>query len=533
MKNWCKRAALGIGALVVLLACTLKVQAAEDNTIYTGIYVEHIDLSGKTVEEAREEVQAYVDSLQDVKITLHAVDDGTITVSAAELGMRWVNSQIVEEALLVGRTGNIVERYKILKDLERENLILPIELDFDKEAIRKVVEEQCVQFNTEAVDAHLSRENGTFVIEEGKTGYVLNNEASVDTIYRTLTEQWNKQDTDIMLEAEVDEPQGSAEELALVKDLLGSYSTSFKSSGKARSANVSNGAALINGTTLYPGEEFSAYDHVSPFTEANGYYPAGSYLNGMVVDSLGGGICQVSTTLYNAVLLAELEVTERHNHSMIVTYVPRSADAAIAESAGKDFRFVNNTEHPIYIEGYTQDKQIIFNIYGVETRPANRQVRYESVTLETINPDRENIIAAASQPVGFVDVQSVHIGYKAQLWKIVTEDGQEVSREQVNSSNYKMVPRTATVGIATPDPNVLGTIQAAIATGSIDHVKNVAASLAAGQLQQANDANAAAAQQAADAAAAAAAAQPDPNAAPPGDPNAAAQPDPNAAQPAQ
>ena len=118
---------------------------------------------------------------------------------------------------------------------------------------------------------------------------------------------------------------------------------------------------MASDATVYPGEEYSVLEHITPFTEANGYKLAGSYLNGQVVDSLGGGICQVSTTLYNAVLRAELNVTERHNHSMVVTYVDKSADAAIAESAGKDFRFVNNTEHPIYIEGYTHDKKITFS----------------------------------------------------------------------------------------------------------------------------------------------------------------------------
>lgn len=114
---------------------------------------------------------------------------------------------------------------------------------------------------------------------------------------------------------------------------------------------MTNGCRLIDGTLLYPGDEFSTYETVAPFSEANGYYMAGSYLNGKVVDSIGGGICQVSTTLYNAVLLAELDVTMRYNHSMVVSYVDPSADAAIAESSGKDFKFVNNTDYPIYIEG--------------------------------------------------------------------------------------------------------------------------------------------------------------------------------------
>ncbi len=193
-------------------------------------------------------------------------------------------------------------------------------------------------------------------------------------------------------------------------------------------------------------------------------------------------ICLTLTiiTLYNAALLAELEITERHNHSMTVSYVDLSADAAIAESAGKDFRFVNNTDYPIYIEGIIKNKQITFNIYGKETRSSARKVTYVSEVLETINPPADQIYQDASQPIGyFLKGDSAHIGYKAKLWKVVMENGVEVSREQVNSSTYKMAPRSATVGVATADPNAYNEIQAAIGTGSIDHVKNVIALLTA------------------------------------------------------
>src|SRR5699024_987634 len=118
---------------------------------------------------------------------------------------------------------------------------------------------------------------------------------------------------------------------------------------------------------------------------------------------------------------------------------------------------------------------------GVETRDSNRKVTYESEVLETISPGAEVINQDSSQPVGYVDVQSAHTGYKARLWKVVTVDGEEVSREQVNSSSYKMTPRTATVGTSTSDANVYNELQAAIATGSIDHVKSVAEALANGQ----------------------------------------------------
>ena len=116
---------------------------------------------------------------------------------------------------------------------------------------------------------------------------------------------------------------------------------------------------------------------------------------------------------------------------------------------------------------------------------------------ERISPETETIIGSAAQPIGFIDVQSAHIGYKAQLWKIVKEDGVEVSREKVNSSTYKMTPRTATVGTASADPAAVAAINAAIATGSIDHVKAVAGAIVAAnqqiaaQVQAAQDAAAA------------------------------------------
>ena len=110
-----------------------------------------------------------------------------------------------------------------------------------------------------------------------------------------------------------------------------------------------------------------------------------------------------------------------------------SSGAAIAESSGKDFKFKNSTDYPIYIEGYTTpDKHITFTIYGVENRDPNREVDYESVVLERTVPDTEVIYTDASQPVGYCVVQSAHVGYKAQLWKVVKENGVEVSREQVN-----------------------------------------------------------------------------------------------------
>lgn len=472
-------ACLGI-MIWVLGTFDQQVYASEKNTISAGIYLNDISLEGKTIEEAEGMVNEYVEELLQKNITLKMTGDHEVTITPGDIGLYWSNPEILEEAASIGKKGNIVERYKIKKDLQFENRRLALQFNVDRELVKHVLSDQCAVYNVEARNATLSRENDEFVIHEGQTGIVVDENASLSLICDFFTGGWNGEDTSIDLVVAVDEPLGSKEELSRVKDVLGSFTTSFKTSGSSRSANVRNGCALINGTTLYPGEEFSTYDTVSPFSEANGYYMAGSYLNGQVVDSLGGGICQVSTTLYNAVLLSELQVTERHNHSMIVTYVDPSADAAISESAGKDFKFVNNTSAPIYIEGYTtDDKQIGFVIYGEETRDEGHRVAYESEVVSKTYPDTEVIYTDASAPVGSVTVQSAHVGYKANLWKVVYENGEQVSREMVNSSTYKMAPRSATVGVATADPNAYNEIMAAISTNNIDHVKNVAAALAA------------------------------------------------------
>lgn len=450
------------------------VQAATEETIKTGVCAGELDLSGKTVEEARAVIEHYVSELNDTELTLVAGGGNTVVVTAGELGVSWANTELPEEAFAVGRTGNVIERYKLLKDLEQESQSLPVKLDFDVEAINAVLTGECVQYDSKPVNVSMVKgEDGEFQIVDGQAGNVLDVEASIDKLYAFLTEEWTQKPCSIELVIAVEEPKGSAEELADIKDLLGGFTTSYSTSNSSRSKNVENGAALINGTVLYPGEEFSTYEAVAPFTTENGYYMAGSYLNGRVVDSLGGGICQVSTTLYNAVLEAELEVTERHNHSMIVAYVDPSADAAIAESAGKDFRFVNNLDYPIYIEGICQNKRITINIYGKETRPANRTVEYKSEVLEVIHPTTDAIYTDPAQPIGYIVVESAHTGYKARLWKVVKEDGVEVSREQVNSSNYKVSPRSATVGTATGDPNAYNEIMAAVGTSNIDHVRNV------------------------------------------------------------
>ena len=204
------------------------------------------------------------------------------------------------------------------------------------------------------------------------------------------------------------------------------------------------------------------------------------------METYGGGICQVSTTLYNAVIKAELAVTERFPHSMIVNYVNPSMDAAIAGTY-KDLKFKNNTNAPVYIEGITGGGIITFSIYGEETRDAGREVIFESQIISENHPATQ-IQGSASHNVGYVSVQqSAHVGKVAKLWKIVKENGVEKSREEFNNSNYRASPKIIIVGTNTASEEARAYIQNAIASqneGAIYAAAQTAAAIAARPVQQ-------------------------------------------------
>lgn len=453
---------------VILDTGTSENESEVQGKILDHVYIEQVDLSGLTREEAVQAVDDRMEEITGYSIVLQ-MDDMSVAVSAKELGVSGQNEDAIRQAMSVGQRGNIIKRYKVKKELEKEALQLDLVYQVDKEKTRNALVQYCVPKNREMTEYTLTREDGEFKIGEGIRGVTLDVDTSVETVAAYLEQVWKDGNGSVDLNVSLTEPKGSREELEKVKDVLGQGSTDYSASSQARATNVKNGTSKLNGKLLYPGDEFSVCDSMVPFTEENGYEPAASYANGTVVESFGGGICQVSTTLYLAVLRAELEVTERYNHSMIVNYVKPSMDAAIAEGS-KDFRFVNNTDAPIYIEGYVYKGSIYFTLYGEETRESGRKVSYESETIETIDPTTE-LTADTQKAYGVVEqTQKAHTGYRAKLWKIVTEDGKQTSKEEVNQSYYQMTPNKYKVGVMTENMEASTAMYAAIAANDLNQV---------------------------------------------------------------
>lgn len=459
--KWILTMAVAFACVVVFgSADYVKAGKTNENRIADGIYIGKVDVSGMTEKEAKDAVKAYVDALKDTTFTLNG-PNGTMELTAGEMGISADASDAIEEALTIAQGGNLINRYKEMTDLKKNHIVLELYPEVDKQATAQLIYAQIDNLNIKATDNRLVREDGEFVFIEGKTGTEVDIVESVYAINDFLAYTWDGVENSIDLVTDVIEPRGSREELAQVKDLLGSFSTDFSSSAEGRATNVKNGCSKIDGTLLYPGDMFSVYDTISPFTEENGYATASAYANGKVVDSIGGGICQVSTTLYNAVIRAELTVTMRYNHSMLVSYVEPSDDAAIA-SGIKDLQFVNSTEYPVYIEGYCTNGIITMKVYGVETRPANRVVSFESEVISEAEPQVDYTLSDEFEAGYWKVMQSEHRGMEARLWKIVTVDGVEESREIFNNSSYREGPKEVTIGTKNGTEEWLKAVKAAI-----------------------------------------------------------------------
>ncbi len=225
---------------------------------------------------------------------------------------------------------------------------------------------------------------------------------------------------------------------------LGQYSSSYATSTKNRADNVELAARKINGYILMPGEEFSYNKVVGRRTTENGFKEAPVFANGDTVQGLGGGVCQVSSTLYSAVLYADLQVLERKSHSMTVSYVPKGQDATVSYGS-IDFRFKNNTKNPIKISVTTGGKKVNVSILGAKPEK-NKTVKIINTVTSTKNSTTEEVVTAGMKAGERKTISNGKTGYNVTTVRKVYEDGKEIKSETMKASSYKMVPTKVAVG---------------------------------------------------------------------------------------
>lgn len=443
-------------------------KVAED-AAYEGVYLEELDVSGMNRNEIEELLREHVEEFSGKTIEVQAEESETdMTLGELGFGIKSIEDT-AESAVSYAKKGSVWNRFRKMRKAGKEHKVLDIPYILERDTAKTAFEEKRAELEAAAKDAAISHLGEELVVAEEKDGWTLRIEESVIAIEAYLNKEWDKKSAAAEAVVNIEKPEITKEQLSVVQNLLGTYQTYCGSSG-GRVQNIETGSALINGTIIMPGEEFSADAAMRPYTEEKGYTEAGSYESGKVVQTLGGGICQISSTLYNAVLLSELEVTQRQAHSMLVDYVKPSMDAAIAGDV-KDLKFKNNTESPIYIECYVANEHLTVNIYGKETRPENRTIEFVSEVTATEEPVDKYEEASDKWIATIKKVDGGHVGKTAKLWKVVYEDGKEVSREEVNSSQYRMSNAIIIVGTDSTSERASATVRNSIASQNMETIQ--------------------------------------------------------------
>ena len=226
--------------------------------------------------------------------------------------------------------------------------------------------------------------------------------------------------------------------------MISTFSTKYNAGNADRTTNLRLAANKINGTVLLPNEEFSYNAVVGERTINAGYKMAATYSNGTVVDGLGGGICQISSTLYDAVVMANLKITTRRNHQFVTSYVPAGKDATVVWGS-QDFKFVNSRKYPVRITASVQGGVATVQVWGIK-EDVEYDISIETKKIATIPPVTETI-QDASLPAGQQKVvQAGSNGSKVEAYKVTKLNGQIVSTTLLSRDTYNAMKRIVRVG---------------------------------------------------------------------------------------
>ena len=413
--------------------CEMK-RVVEAQTFYDGTTVEGIDLSGKTLNAARNHWASKIEP----KYASRVVNiDGAGPVTAVDLGYQSDFEAILYSAWSAGRRGSLEERYRSAVSGRYAPLAWQVHRSLWTEATMDgYVSAMAAQIDQPAVDAEIQSfdvENYAFVLTESQTGRKLD-EAKLKADIAQALQAGGGSVTPVI---DTLQPKVTQADVNSRYGMIASAVTNASSSKSNRIKNIQLAVSLINGKRVRDGETFSFNDTVGERTTARGFKKATAYSGGDVTEEVGGGICQVSTTLFNAAVKSDMEIVERHNHSLTVSYVDKGKDAAVNWSS-QDLKFTNHSGDDVYISCFvSEDKRIHFAIFG-RLLPDGETITLEGRTTETIKYDTEYQQNAFLAPGETKVISEGKNGYKAEAYKMRWDAaGNRISKELLCKSVYK------------------------------------------------------------------------------------------------
>ena len=461
--------------LLIIFGIFAIYNISHNNTIANGIYIYGVDVSGKTKGEAISIVSAKFDSIQntDIKLFTEKYDNA---INPTEINLKYDIPSAVNYAFSIGKSGKLLkDNYDVFNTMINGINITPT-YTLDEKSLIETLDKFSKEIPNAVVESSYYIEKSSLIITKGSEGYVIDskktasniqsklkdlsyltnpvelvlikqNPKSIDleAIYKevhkdakdayyttnpyTVFPSENGVDFKISMQEAKEKLSKSGKECTIplktvypkvttnmigrkaFPDLLGQFSTNYVNNPN-RTTNLKLAANKINGTVLLPGETFSYNKTVGERTIAAGYKDAAIYQNGEVVDGLGGGICQISTTLFNAALFANLDIVELHNHQFVPSYVGAGRDATVVYGA-KDFKFKNSRKYAIKIECSVSGGVARFKIYGVK---------------EDTEYDVKINASIISQTSSYI---------KSSTYRTLYLNGKAISKERIYSCTYK------------------------------------------------------------------------------------------------
>lgn len=432
---------LATGALVLL--ASLLIKGTEKDRIAPGIELCGRDVSGMTIEELERTIEGLVPEMRlELRCPYLSENreevEGWAKSAGQETGRIIVREDevclVIEEPVFavcaedvvkaVTETSSKVKVWEWLyeKVFRRPHRRREVTVDFiwNEEYVTECMHRLKSVVECDRQNASLHWKDGSVLVEEGCRGLRISGKEWQQTAEQMAAEMeehlqngW-REETILKLPAKgtVLLPAVTTAQAKHCDTIIGEFSTLYTGAGAGRAKNIATGASKLHQKVILPGEEFSVAEALLPFTEPNGYAPGGTYIDGVLAESIGGGVCQLSTTLYNALLYTKLDITQRAPHSLPVGYIPLGRDAAIAGDY-KDLKFKNTTKTPVLLLCVATGNEVRVTLYG-QKDAARENVVFESTVTEEKGK-----------------------GITVETWRVEESENGEAVREKISEDNYE------------------------------------------------------------------------------------------------
>ncbi len=413
-------------------------QTVSSDLFFPGVTIDGIDLGGMSMAEAQALISDKQAETSEAFSLVVAAGDKRWRITSQEVPMYFDAQAVLERAFTVGRMGTLEERYVQIQQAAQHGVHLTTGFTYDRTAIGGLVDIIADSLDVEMKNATLDAfdmNNRTFTFSEAQQGYRVNRDQLAADILSALDAgDYNRV---IIPQGETLEPTLYRAQLEGLFGRISSFSTKT-TKDKDRNTNIALSAAALNGRVVLPGETLSFNECTGQRTGAKGYREAGAIAGGVLVDDTGGGVCQTSSTLFNAVVRADLKIVKRSAHSWPSNYVNKGEDATV-NYPSLDFVFKNEGEFPVFVVAWFENQTVTVEIYG-QMLPDGMSIDLESKVIKTLKPSDDLLYTFdASLPVGTRQFgREKRTGYEVDTYKVYKDAaGKEIERKKLWTTTYR------------------------------------------------------------------------------------------------